>query len=390
MAHATHNRRRSKRKRKHANYTERSESDIHLPISLPDNWQKDWVSEGEEEGGRAPSPTPPRKKKRTREERTEELKEFIARARNANTHAAYTSGWRQFARWAVEVENPQRKEGEEVDPHRPAEADVAAYVWHMVEVKETTIGTVHSALAAIADHIRYEVTDTYNPCRGKLVGQMVAALTPRAKPAKRKREVTWTQLREIAGLADATEQAQAERDTAMILLAYHAFLRGSEVARMKVGDITFGTEEIGGERLTFMKVHVNRLAKNDKERIGHERLIAEKEEEAEWCVVRRMRRYLRGRRDKDEPLFPTARGEQMSPDTPRGRLKTWLELIGVEEITEYGFHSLRAAGATDAARAGAEEREIKAHGNWKSDAVKLYIRQNTGDRLRISKLLGSA
>ena len=79
----------------------------------------------------------------------------------------------------------------------------------------------------------------------------------------------------------------------------------------------------------------------------------------------------------------------MSPDTPRGRLKAWLELIGVEEITEYGFHSLRAAGATDAARAGAEEREIKAHGNWKSDAVKLYIRQSTRDRLRVSKLLCS-
>jgi hypothetical protein len=133
----------------------------------------------------------------------------------------------------------------------------------------------------------------------------------------------------------------------------------------------------------------NRMAKNDQERVGHERLIAEKEEETEWCVVRRMRRYLRGRRDKEEPLFPTARGGEMSPDTPRGRLKIWLELIGVEEITEYGFHSLRAAGATDAARAGAEEREIKAHGNWKSDAVKLYIRQNTRDRLKVSKLLGS-
>lgn len=380
-------RRRSGRKRNRAAYKERKESDIFLPISCPERWEKDWESGGEEESATPTTPLP--KEKRTRKERTEEIKEFIAGARNANTHATYTSGWRQFERWATEVENEQRAEGEEVNPHRPAEEDVAAYVWHMVEVKGSAMGTVHSAIAAIADHIRYELTDTYNPCRGKLVGQMVAALTPRAKPAKKKKEVTWAQLREITRLADAAGIKEGERDTVMILLAYHAFLRGSEVARMKVGDITFGEEEIEGSRVCFLRVHVNRMAKNDKERRGHERLIAERAGEPEWCVVRRMREYLRLERNREEPLFPTAKGGQMRPDTPRGRLKTWLEWIGVEDVGEYGFHSLRAAGATDAARAGAEEREIKAHGNWKSDAVKLYIRQNTTDRLRISKLLGS-
>jgi hypothetical protein len=92
MAHTTHNRRRSKRQRRRADYTERKESDIHLPIRQSDTWQEDWVSEGEEEADRAPLPAPAQTGKRTRGERAEEMKEFIAGARNAKTHAAYTSG----------------------------------------------------------------------------------------------------------------------------------------------------------------------------------------------------------------------------------------------------------------------------------------------------------
>jgi hypothetical protein len=78
----------------------------------------------------------------------------------------------------------------------------------------------------------------------------------------------------------------------------------------------------------------------------------------------------------------------MSEDTPRGRLKHWLQLTGVEDASEYGFHSLRAGGATDAAKSGVEERHIKAHGNWKSDAVRVYICLDTEERLMASAAIG--
>ena len=65
-------------------------------------------------------------------------------------------------------------------------------------------------------------------------------------------------------------------------------------------------------------------------------------------------------------------------------------MIGVKEeaLQEYGFHSVRARGATDAARAGVSEAKIKQHGNWKSDAVRLFVRQDVEDRLAVSAALG--
>ena len=60
------------------------------------------------------------------------------------------------------------------------------------------------------------------------------------------------------------------------------------------------------------------------------------------------------------------------------------------DVDNYGFHSLRAGGATEAARAGVDERYIKAHGNWKSDAVRLYMRMDDDERLAASDALGKA
>jgi integrase len=138
-----------------------------------------------------------------------------------------------------------------------------------------------------------------------------------------------------------------------------------------------------------MKVYVNPLCKNDKERKGHERLVMERKER-KICPVRAMREYLEeatpGR--AGDQLFPTEEGGKMSVDTPRGRLHYWLRKAGVEREKEYGFHSLRAGAATASAKAGVPEEQIKLHGNWKSDAVRKYIRPDREDRLKASGALG--
>ena len=62
------------------------------------------------------------------EERRAELERWIGENRNANTHAAYTSRWKQFVKWATEIENAQRAGADEhVNVGHPNEADVAQY-----------------------------------------------------------------------------------------------------------------------------------------------------------------------------------------------------------------------------------------------------------------------
>jgi integrase len=418
-------------------YAEPSEGDIWHPEGNGERWQQDWTEAepaAEPAAAAAPAtaerPAPGKRKKGGRErtqdsdeeephaaaggvtkaQRREELQRFIQTNRNQNTSAVYASAWRQFERWVLTVENATRTAGNEVDFTRPEEEDVAAYMRYLVTAKRSPMTSVATALAGIADRVRFDVTDAYHPCRGKLVDAMKAALTPMAAASQQKQEMAWPLLEKIADAAAATAADTAEaaaaaggamrhvalRDRCMFLLAYHVFLRASEVVRMKRSDITLGTEEVDGTNIRVMRVHVNRMAKNDKERKGHERLVGERPPGDRLCMVRCMTEYLEGTRERPgaAPLFPTETGAAMSGDTPNGRLKVWLRELHLPEaeldVTAYGFHSLRAGGATGAARAGVHERHIKQHGNWKSDAYRVYIRPNTSDRLKASAALGGS
>src|SRR5690606_3709621 len=97
------------------------------------------------------------------------------------------------------------------------------------------------------------------------------------------------------------------------------------------------------------------------------------------CMVQIMRSYLSwqgaGDNQEDARLFRTADNEPMSADTPRGRLRYWMDKakFSAEERKAFSFHSLRAGGATDAVRQGVPVGAVKLHGNWASDAVLKYV-----------------
>jgi integrase len=316
------------------------------------------------------------------------VSDFISTHRNQNTHKAYMSAWGQFERWAREIANPKRTRGARLNVERPDQYDVAEYCQYLVMDRGTGMSSVSTALAAIKDHLAENETAEYHPWTGHVIKQMTAALTPRARPIQQTKELTGTQVEVIINTVSNAASEVGLRDACMIELAYHTFLRASEIVRMDVGDITFTTEQMHGVEREVMRVHVNRLSKNDSERKGHERLVLGRGTQHDLCLVRRMRAYIRtlGNRTPAAPLFPQKGGDRMSSATPQHRLRHWLEACG-EDPTRYTFHSLRAGGATDAAHAGVPERTIKAHGNWASDIVRRYLRENIEDRLATSSAL---
>ena len=290
---------------------------------------------------------------------------------------------------------------------RPSEDDVAAYVMYLATKKGAPLVSITAAVSAIADRIKYAVTSRYDPCKGPLLRAMLQVVTPMVPQSKQKKELGWDDMERIRRAIEADGRKGSggsktcERDSCMFGLAYHTFLRASEVIRMNRGDVTFTPElmraQDGTQTLvTVMRVHVNRMCKNDTESKGHERIIVGKSEAQRrnnaYCVVQAMAAYKNNTEGRgataDSPLFPRTDGGRMSPDTPRGRLHFWTGQAGIAGGESHGFHSLRAGGATAAAEAGVEERLIKQHGNWKSDAVRLYIRPGLEERAKAGNALG--
>ena len=217
-------------------------------------------------------------------------------------------------------------------------SDVATYLRYLVEVKGSAIATVTGAIAAINDHLRYEIEWNYNPCGAAIVAQMRHILIPLAKQATQKKVIELSTLTAIHAAAAATRTDIGRRDSATFMLAYFGLLRISEVVRLNRKDINFTYEQIDGARTVVMRVHVDRMCKNDTKREGHERIIAQATD-GRHCVATQMMRYLNNTKGTAESaLFTTATGERLNIDTPRGRLKHWLKATGVEGVERYGFH----------------------------------------------------
>ena len=64
--------------------------------------------------------------------------------------------------------------------------------------------------------------------------------------------------------------------------------------------------------------------------------------------------------------------------------KRKLQQAGIEN-TKLSLHSLHAGGVTLAAESGVQERLYKAHGRWKSDAVKAYVTESLENQLSVSQ-----
>ena len=65
-----------------------------------------------------------------------------------------------------------------------------------------------------------------------------------------------------------------------------------------------------------------------------------------------------------------------------------LSAVGLD-AKKYGFHSLRAGGATAAANAGVPDRLFKRHGRWRSENAKDgYVKDSLKNRLSVSKNIG--
>jgi len=176
-------------------------------------------------------------------------------------------------------------------------------------------------------------------------------------------------------------------------LGFVGFFRYDELSRMLVNHLTFFHDHL--------RIFVP-SAKNDIYREGNYVYI--KKLNNNYCPVALLERYLDiggVERNSNVPLFRKIRyfkstnqykfwGDKLSYTRGLELFKNCLKDLGYNE-KDYGLHSLRAGGATAAARNNTElsERVLKLHGRWKSDTAKdMYILEDVNQRLKISSNLG--
>ena len=303
----------------------------------------------------------------------EEMILWVQERRPVNTSKTYATYDGQFYRWCME-------QGEQYFP--ASELTVARFLRYLYEVRDLAASTINGpAAAAIADGYRF--TSLQSPTLGGLVKATKKVIGANARPKKKRLPLKKQHL--VGMVATMPPYGyEAVRNLFLILLMFAAMLRSSEAVGLEPRDVWLDVHE--GE--TVLYVFVDK-SKTDQQRGGHT-IVVGKARDQSVCPVFWYSCFLMLANHDATKLFHVVGGTRgLAPGSVSHILKDMLRLSGVQNIDIDAFtsHSCRIGGATAAAAAGVDLRLIMRHGNWKSYAVFLYIRDCMRDRLSVSKAI---
>jgi integrase len=189
------------------------------------------------------------------------------------------------------------------------------------------------------------------------------------------------------------------RDTCWLLLGFFGMLRRSEIIALQMQDIIVEQQQGTG----FVELRIRR-SKNDRRGEGATVTIAGVSKDGlktarllqEWVTFRQQQ----GAQATD-PLFTKWDLDTFSlsaqPIRDAATLNKRLQhyLIQLIELypdlpvnpKSYGMHSLRRGGVMAAWKAGVDVEKIKAHGRWKSDAIRAYMNTTRDMRLLVTLIM---
>ena len=187
------------------------------------------------------------------------------------------------------------------------------------------------------------------------------------------------------------------RDECGILLGYYGMLRRSEIAALTLSDIRVG--QLHGTK--YIEVHIAR-SKTDRARVGATVIIAGRTQD-NIDIAGPLERFIHERAGSDpgSPLFTQWDLDAMTSHPTRGlskqgfsrRLQQHLRALKAKypginiNPDSYGMHSLRRGGVMAAWKAGVDVEKIKAHGRWRSDAVRAYMQATRDIKLVVTNTM---
>ncbi|MDP2782167.1 site-specific integrase [Devosia sp.] len=272
-----------------------------------------------------------------------------------NTHRSYGGVIKNFKSWCAE----RRKSPLPAEP-----LTIAEYLSDLVTAgRRGSTLKVHAAAIAY-DHRR---ADMENPIDSYLVRAVLrGAMRLRGGYVGQKRPVVSEELALI--LQHMPPTLRGLRDRAMIALGFAGAFRRSELAALRLEDLTFS------ERGLTVCI---RRSKTDFERKGtsigipNGRYLKPVEALQKWIAAAGITRGPIFR-----PVFHDySEARSITPYTVSRVLKTYLDKANLD-ATQYGAHSLRAGFITDAADFGVDVERIMDHSRHATrNSVKIYVRR---------------
>lgn len=329
--------------------------------------------------------------------------------RNANTERAYASGWKGFEAYL---------QAQCVVQQLLQPAHIAGYLRQRLEVDKVASATLSADCAAIGDRLKF--TPQAGMHLHPLVSDTLRLASTLATPSQPKRHMSAELMRAIIAQHDATPASAAGQDwlstrnVCMVLVMMMGMLRENEAVELRVLDVvcepanTPGAAANPREPIPLSNVSLFvRASKTDQAGKGAFVLLAA-QADAAMCPLRWLQRYMLARDRagvKSDLLFPAKDGTALAATTPCSLVQKLVQMANEwaqakhgaamgkcvwGAPSEYGSHSLRRGGVTEARKSGVDMLAIQRHGRWKSLAVLRYVGPEFEQRLGVTRNLFAA
>ena len=314
-----------------------------------------------------------------------ELPDILLNSKAKSTVGNYSGAVQKWTEWAS-------KYNRSAIPAEPF--DVSMFLVHLSHSARSP-APLTRAIAAIS--WAHKLAGVADPTKSSLVGCTYEGLKRKlAKPINKKEPITTDIIHQLVAKYLPNEQFTIDnlmnlRTVTMCVVAFAGFFRFNELVHIKL------------EHLDFVPGGVNIFipsSKTDVYRSGKHVMISKGHTTS--CPIRILNAYISlanlqqhqfifrslsktnggyKLRDMNQPMSYT-RARECILDLLR-------PVVGDDDISKFGVHSLRSGGVTAAANAGVNDRLLKRHGRWKTDLAKDgYIKDDIQKILSVSRSLG--
>lgn len=292
--------------------------------------------------------------------------QFARAAKAPNTKRAYRASWKDFTAWC---------DRHDLDSLPAAPGTVTAYIADQAATKK--VGTLGHRLAAIA--VAHKLKGLPNPAstRDEPLHSVWAGI--KRTKGQRKTQKAPLLAQHVRAIVEAmpddskskARQLRMLRDKALLLIGFGGALRRSEIAALRVEDLTFDDR---GVRLYIAS------SKTDGGGQGEE--VGVPSTGTAVCPVGALKAWLTAADIEDGMVFRAVLHggivtDGLSTKVVARIVKKHADRIGLD-ADHFGGHSLRAGLITQAAKAGAREVDIMRHSRHKSVPIlRQYVRKAT-------------
>ena len=307
------------------------------------------------------------------------LQSTVLASRASTTTSKYVYAFLRWKRWA--------ESHKEIVVFPVREIDLALYLQYLGNTTESK-SAVEEAVNAVG---WVHQLAGYPAVSGSPFVRIVLEGLQRklAKPKVRKEPVTSDMMSAMVNSLGAAPSLTDVRLVAACLLAFSAFLRYDELAKLRCCDITFSH--------TRMSIHIL-SSKTDQYRQGDSVLVGRTG--SSTCPVAMLERYYSVAALPKQSKLRLFRGIVVTKSGERLRSQGSLSYTRLRELflgklsqlgfdpKQFGLHSLRSGGASAAANAGVPDRLFKRHGRWRSESAKDgYIKDSVTALMSVSASL---